>query len=93
MRLAHLTLTDFRNFASLQTEIPAGPTIVVGANAQGKTSLLEAIYYLVGASSRHASHDSQLIRLETEPPIARIVARLEREGREETIECNDPFSS
>jgi len=39
MRLAHLTLTDFRNFASLQTEIPPGPTVSVGANAQGKTSL------------------------------------------------------
>ena len=86
MRLAHLALTDFRNFASLQTEIPPGPTIVVGANAQGKTNLLEAVYYLVGASSRHASHDSQLIRLETKPPIARIVAELEREGRKETIE-------
>ncbi len=86
MRLAHLTLTDFRNFASLQTEFPTGPTIVVGANAQGKTSLLEAVYYLVGASSRHASHDSQLIRFDTDPPIARIVAELEREGRKETIE-------
>ncbi len=86
MRLAHLTLTDFRNFASLKTEIPTGPTIVVGANAQGKTSLLEAVYYLVGASSRHASHDSQLIRFDTEPPIARIVAELERDGRKETIE-------
>lgn len=52
MRLTHLTLTDFRNFSSLQTEFPTGPTIVVGANAQGKTSLLEAVYYLVGASSR-----------------------------------------
>lgn len=86
MRLAHLTLTDFRNFASLNTEIPLGPTIVVGANAQGKTSLLEAVYYLVGASSRHSSHDSQLIRLDTEPPVARIVAELEREDRRETIE-------
>ena len=39
MRLAKLTLTDFRNFISLKTEIPTGPTIVVGANAPGKTSL------------------------------------------------------
>ena len=86
MRLAHLTLTDFRNFASLRSEIPPGPTIVVGANAQGKTSLLEAIYYLVGASSPHASHDSQLINLEAEPRIARLVAELERSDRKESIE-------
>ena len=86
MRLAHLTLTDFRNFASLQVEIPPGPTVIVGANAQGKTSLLEAIYYLVGASSPHALHDSQLIRLEAEPRIGRLVAELDRSERKENIE-------
>jgi len=86
MRLAHLTLTDFRNFTGLQTDFPPGPTVIVGANAQGKTSLLEAVYYLVGASSPHASHDSQLIRLGAEPRIARIVAELERADRKETIE-------
>jgi len=86
MRLAHLTLTDFRNFASLQIEVPPGSTIIVGANAQGKTSLLEAIHYLVSASSAHASHDSQLIRLEAEPRIARLVAEIERSDRKESIE-------
>ncbi len=86
MRLAHLTLTDFRNFVKLQTEVPPGPTVIVGANAQGKTSLLEAIYYLVGASSPHASHDSQLIRLGTEPRVARLVAEVDRSDTKENVE-------
>jgi DNA replication and repair protein RecF len=86
MRLAHLTLTDFRNFASLQTEVPPGPTIIVGANAQGKTSLLEAVNYLVSASSPHASHDSQLIRLGVKPRIARLVAEMDRMDAKENIE-------
>ncbi|MGH2621347.1 MAG: DNA replication/repair protein RecF [Anaerolineales bacterium] len=86
MRLVHLALTNFRNFASLQTEVPPGPTLLVGANAQGKTSLLEAIYYLVGAWSPHTANDRQLIQLGARPPIARLVAELERAGRTERIE-------
>lgn len=91
MRLAHLTLTDFRNFASLQTHIPAGPTLLVGANAQGKTSLLEAIYYLVGASSPHTANDRELIRLESEPTIARLIAEFE--GDSSAARPSSPRSS
>ena len=86
MRLVHLALTNFRNFASLQTEILPGPTLLVGANAQGKTSFLEAIYYLVGAWSPHTANDRQLIQLGAQPPIARLVAEIERGGRTERIE-------
>jgi DNA replication and repair protein RecF len=86
MRLVHLALTNFRNFTSLQTEIPAGSTLLVGANAQGKTSFLEAIYYLVGAWSPHTANDRQLIQLGAQPSIARLVAEVEREGRTERIE-------
>ena len=86
MRLVHLALTNFRNFTSLQTEIPPGSTLLVGANAQGKTSFLEAIYYLVGAWSPHTANDRQLIQLGTQPPIGRLVAQIEHEGRTERIE-------
>ena len=46
-----------------------------GANAQGKTSLLEAIYYLATAKSPYTASDRQLIhwRVEDDPmPFARI---------------------
>lgn len=90
MRLAQLTLTNFRNFASLQLEVPPGPILLVGANAQGKTSLLEAVYYLVGASSPHAGTDRELIRLESLPeaelPVGRVVAEVERAGERLKIE-------
>lgn len=90
MRLAHLSLTDFRNFASLQIDVPPGPILMVGANAQGKTSLLEAIYYLVGASSPHTSSDRQLLRLDSvagqEIPVGRITAQIERRDSQLRIE-------
>lgn len=38
---------DFRCFASLDLEVPAGGAILTGNNAQGKTSILEALCVLV----------------------------------------------
>src|SRR5437016_9193032 len=78
MVITHLSLTNFRLYARLEASLPRGPLILVGANAQGKTSLLEALYYLGTGQSHHAASDRQLINfltLSSEPlPFARIVA-------------------
>jgi DNA replication and repair protein RecF len=77
MLLTHLSLTNYRNFARLDLDVPCGPLLLVGENAQGKTSLLEAIYYLATLTSFHASNDRELISFhaEMEPlAVARIVA-------------------
>lgn len=80
MRVAHLSLTNFRNYTRLEADLPAGPLILVGHNAQGKTSLLEAIYYLATAESPHATSDRQLIHwlaLRNDPrPFLKIVAEV-----------------
>ena len=77
MRVRHLSLTNFRLYSRLEVDLPAGPLILVGANAQGKTSLLEALYYLATGQSHHATSDRQLINfltLRTENlPFTRIV--------------------
>lgn len=65
MFLTHLSLTNFRNFARLDMDLPRGPILLVGANGQGKTSLLEAIYFLATLTSFHADHDRQLINFLT----------------------------
>lgn len=78
MVIRHLSLTNFRLYARLEASLPRGPLILVGANAQGKTSLLEALYYLATGQSHHATSDRQLINflaLRGEPlPFAKIVA-------------------
>lgn len=77
MHLTHLSLTNFRNFTRLDVDVPRGPLLLVGSNAQGKTSLLEAVYYLATFESFHATHDRQLINFIAgrEPlAVARIVA-------------------
>jgi DNA replication and repair protein RecF len=79
MQISHLSLTNFRNFIRLETDFPAGPTILVGQNAQGKTSLLEALFYLSNATSPHANSDRQLINflaLKESPPFSRLVAEI-----------------
>jgi len=92
MVIRHLSLTNFRLYARLEAALPAGSLILVGANAQGKTSLLEALYYLGTGQSHHATSDRQLINflsLSTEPlPFARIVA--EAGGLERTTGDNTP---
>ena len=89
MHLKRVSLTNFRNFIRLETDFPAGSTILVGANGQGKTSLLEAIYYLTGASLFHTASDRHLINflaLEESMPFARLVAEVESQERIQRIE-------
>ncbi len=89
MHLKHVSLTNFRNFIRLETDFGAGSTILVGANAQGKTSLLEAIHYLTGAASFHTASDRHLINflaLEEPMPFARLVAEVESQERIQRIE-------
>ncbi len=89
MLLQHLSLTNVRNFIRLETEVLSGTTLIVGANAQGKTSLLEAVYYLARASSPHAQSDRQLINflaLREAAPFARLVAEFRRADRPQRVE-------
>jgi len=81
MHIRHLSLTNFRLYARLTVDFPVGPLILVGSNAQGKTSLLEALYYLATGQSHHAASDRQLMHflaLQEAQPFARIVAEVEK---------------
>lgn len=89
MILTHLSLTNFRNFTRLDTDVPLGTTLLVGSNAQGKTSLLEAVYMLATLTSFHAESDRQLINfLQTREPlaVARIVADFQKKGDSQHLE-------
>lgn len=77
MRLTHLSLTNFRAFTRLDMDLPGRILLLVGDNAQGKTSLLEAVYYLATFSSFHAQNDRQLINFiagQNAQAVTRLVA-------------------
>ena len=62
MLLNHIVLRNFRNYVDCEVDFPKPVNLIVGGNAQGKTSLLEAIYFLCTAESHRATHDAELIR-------------------------------
>jgi DNA replication and repair protein RecF len=90
MRLTHLSLHNFRNYVRLDLDLSPGVTLLLGDNAQGKTNLLESVYYLATSRSPYAGADREVVNWlasEEEPlPYARLVGRLARGSREITIE-------
>ena len=57
-----VNITDFRNIDCQQIEFCDGVNVISGENAQGKTNLLEAIYYVSVGKSFRASQNSEIIR-------------------------------
>lgn len=91
MRVSHLALDDFRSWKHGVVELPEGPTVLVGANGQGKTNLVEALAYLSTFSSHRVGAEGALVRIpidedEAAPGGAVIRARVVTSGREQVIE-------
>ncbi|HEX2064862.1 MAG TPA: DNA replication/repair protein RecF [Acidimicrobiales bacterium] len=86
MRLGRLWLTDFRNYASADL-VPAadGLTVVVGANGEGKTNLLEAMGYLATLASFRGVTRDAMVRQGRERAVVR--AEVERDGRQLLLEA------
>ena len=89
MYLKRLSLTNFRNFTRLDIDVPRRSVLLVGDNAQGKTSILEAIYFLAALTSFQTSADRQMINFleaRNSPAVGRIVGEFVRGKRTHKIE-------
>ena len=62
MYCKRIRIKDFRNIVSEEVEFSDGVNVISGENAQGKTNLLEAIYYLSVGKSFRATQNSEIIR-------------------------------
>ena len=60
MYIEKLTLKNYRNYKLSKFEFVNGINILVGNNAQGKTNLLESIYYLALTKSIRNNEDYEL---------------------------------
>lgn len=80
--LSRLTLTNFRNFTALDLALPPGVVALYGANAQGKTTLLEAVYLLAIARSFRAENEREVVnfRAAQEGQPALVGGILHQEG-------------
>lgn len=83
MRVTHLGIEDFRNYASAEVAFEPGLNLVVGPNAQGKTNLLEAIYVLTGFPSPRGP-DSVVVRSGAERAV--LHGTVERAGRSTRVD-------
>lgn len=62
MNITRLKLSNFRNYESESIELSPGLNVITGENAQGKTNLLEAVFFCTFARSHRTASDGRLIR-------------------------------
>jgi len=80
MRIVRAELRNFRNYGDGVCDFDPQVNVITGQNAQGKTNLLEAVFYLAGARSFRTRFDRDVINLsETEAALTGYVASEIRE--------------
>jgi DNA replication and repair protein RecF len=92
MFIRRLELYNFRNYARLEIDLSARIHLLVGDNAQGKTNMLEAIYYLATTRSPLAGQDRELIRWQADTedviPNAQLALQYTRHGEDHALEAS-----
>jgi DNA replication and repair protein RecF len=83
MHVFNLSLRDFRNYDRLDLQLEPGTTLFYGPNAAGKTTILEALFYLATTRSPRAGADRELVRWDAAgdigvAPFARLLCEVRR---------------
>ena len=90
MHIAQLSLTNVRTFRRLELDLSRGFHVITGANATGKSNLLESITLLATTRATRAGPDAGIISwaaLEDDPlPAARLAAHVESAAGQTTVE-------
>ena len=81
-----LELFDFRNIEKIEIEADEGINVIYGQNAQGKTSILEALWCFTGAKSFRGAKDSELIRFGVQK--SKLKLNFFDDGRNQNCEIN-----
>lgn len=84
MYVRHLSVADFRSWQSADIALEPGANVIVGANGEGKTNLVEALNYLAILGSHRAVSDAALVRTGAERAVVR--AAVIAEDRELRVE-------
>lgn len=84
MYVAHLSLTDFRSYPSVELSLEPGVTAFVGPNGHGKTNLVEALGYVATQSSHRVATDAPLVRHGAARAVIRTM--VVRDGRQALVE-------
>ena len=82
MKIASLSVRDFRNLGSFDFQPCGGVNIIYGDNAQGKTNLLEAVWLFTGARSFRGTRDKDFIRRDSD--LCSLLLGFEGEERDQS---------
>jgi len=85
MTISELYLDGYRNYINEKVTFCDGVNVITGRNAQGKTNLIEAIYYLATGRSFRSASDKELVTFDKE--TASIRAGIVSSEREQTLEA------
>ncbi|NFH70054.1 DNA replication/repair protein RecF [Clostridium botulinum] len=82
MYIKAIMLANYRNYNNLELNLSEGVNVFIGDNAQGKTNVLESIYYCAFAKSHRTSRDKDLINWkENEAYISLLVGKKRLDKR------------
>ena len=95
MKVKNLSLKNFRNYHSLDLAFNKNINLIIGNNAQGKTSLVEALYAMSTTKSHRTSKDVQMIQFEQDffriqaeiqtDETFKVALSISREGKKATL--------
>ena len=88
MYVRHLSVSDFRSWPSADLGLEAGPTVLVGANGQGKTNLIEAVGYVATLGSHRVATDAPLVRAGAERAVIRCAVVSDNRELRVELEIN-----
>lgn len=91
MIIQQIVLQNFRNYEALDIALSDGVNVLMGANAQGKTNLLEAIGYCSTGRSHRTSYDRECIRIGESDAFIKLIyetVRGEAKPRKDCIELH-----
>jgi DNA replication and repair protein RecF len=84
MQIQKVRLTDFRDFKSKLLEFSPATTIILGANASGKTNILEGLFLLATGKSFRARVEEEMVNYGKD--LTRVKGRIKTDGETADLE-------
>ena len=84
MYVRRLGLRDFRSWTDVDVELGPGRTVFVGSNGNGKTNLIEALWYCATLGSHRVGTDAPLIRAGADRAVISTI--VVNDGRELAVD-------
>lgn len=84
MHLTEIELQNFRNYESQHLTFSPSINVLIGENAQGKTNLVESIYFLAMSRSHRTSRDREMIRWDED--FAKVKGQLKKKSHSVPLE-------